>query len=212
MITATVTGTVGDNDWYTSDVGVAWVVTDAESAITATTGCGSFTVSVDQQATTYTCTASSGGGETSESVTIQRDATNPAVAYSGNAGAYTVDQSVAIICSASDATSGLASADCANVAGDAYTFGAGSSSYSASATDNAGNAASASTSFSVSVTPASLCNLVRRWVSHKGTANSLCQLLAAGAYDAFRSRVETQSGKHVPADKAEILIDLSRSL
>lgn len=211
-ITATVTGTVGNNDWYTSDIGVNWTVTDAESPIAATSGCGAFTVSVDQQATTYTCTASSGGGEANESVTIKRDAANPVVAYSGNAGAYTVDQSVVIVCSASDATSGLASADCTNVGGDAYTFGVGSSAFSASATDNAGNVGSASTSFTVSVTPATLCNLVRRWVTHKGTANSLCQQLAAGAYDAFRTRVQTQSGKHVPADKAAILISLSNEL
>ncbi|MGI8617844.1 MAG: hypothetical protein ACR2L6_01985 [Gemmatimonadaceae bacterium] len=212
VVTASVSGSVGDNDWYTSNVSVTWTVTDAESAIAATSGCGSVSVVSDQHATTYTCSATSGGGPASESVTVKRDATNPAVAFTGNAGTYTVDQSVDIVCSASDATSGLASADCPSVGGDAYTFGVGTSSLSASAADNAGNTGGASASFTVSVTPASLCNLVRRWVSHKGTANSLCQQLAAGAYDAFRNRVQTQSGKHVAADKAAILISLSNEL
>ncbi len=175
-------------------------------------GCGDVSVTSDQHAVTYACIAASGGGSADESVTVKRDATSPSVTYSGNAGAYTVDQSVTIACSASDATSGLASASCANVAGDAYTFGLGASSFSASASDNAGTPGGASTTFTVSVTPASLCNLVRRWVSHKGTANSLCQQLSGGAYDSFRNRVEMQSGKHVPADKARILIDLSNGL
>lgn len=212
VITAAVTGTAGDNDWYTSDVGVEWTVTDAESAITATSGCEPVSITSDQQAATYTCSATSLGGSSSESVTVKRDATNPVVTYAGNAGAYTVDQWVSITCSASDATSGLASTTCADATGDAYTFGLGTSTFSASAADNAGNVGSASTSFSVSVTPASLCNLVRRWVDQKGVANSLCQQLSNGAYEAFRNHVGAQSGKLLSAEEAETLISLSSAL
>jgi hypothetical protein len=211
-IAPSVTGTLGDNGWYTSDVGVTWSVTDAESDVTGTSGCEALSITTDQQATTYTCSASSLGGSSSESVTVKRDATNPAVVYSGNAGSYTVDQPVNITCSASDATSGLASADCANVTGDAYTFGVGTSSFFASASDNAGNSAAASASFAVIVTPGSLCSLARRWVTNAGIATSLCQQLENGAYDAFRNRVESQSGKAIPADKAALLISLSNSL
>lgn len=211
-IAPSVTGTLGDNGWYTSNVNVTWSVTDAESDITGTSGCEAVSITGDQQATTYTCSASSFGGSSSGSVTVKRDATNPVVVYSGNAGSYTVDQLVSITCSAGDATSGLAASTCADVTGDAYAFGVGTSTFSASATDDAGNVGGASTSFTVSVTPASLCNLVRRWVSHKGTARSLCQQLSIGAYEAFRTRVQTQSGRHVPADKAGILISLSNSL
>lgn len=211
-ITASVTGTVGNSGWYTSNVGITWTVTDDDSEISATSGCNDVSITSDQHAVAYTCIAASDGGSASESVTVKRDAAVPSVTYSGNAGAYTVDQSVNVTCSASDATSGLAATSCANVAGDAYTFGLGERSFSASASDNAGNFGGASTSFTVSVTPASLCNLVRRWVSHKGTANSLCQQLSSGSYDAFRNRVETQSGKHVPVDKAAVLINLSNGL
>lgn len=212
VIAATITGTVGDNDWFTSDVGLTWSVTDDESDVGATSGCAAVSITSDQNAVTYTCSASSLGGDAGEFVTVKRDATVPNVVYTGNAGSYTVDQSVSITCSASDATSDVASTTCADISGDAYTFGLGSSSFSASATDNAGNVGGASASFTVSVTPASLCNLVRRWVSQKGLANSLCQQLSNGAYDAFRNRVRAQSGKQVPADKATILIDLSNAL
>ncbi|HUE89451.1 MAG TPA: hypothetical protein VMO26_25525 [Vicinamibacterales bacterium] len=212
VVAAELTGDVGNDGWFTSNVGLSWTVTDDESPISATSGCGPVTVTTDQQATTYTCSATSGGGTTTESVSIKRDATNPIVAFSGNAGAYTVDQFVAITCDASDATSGLASSDCEDVSGDAYTFGLGSSSFSASATDKAGNSSAITASFVVSVTPGSLCNLVRRWVSQKGIANSLCRQLAGGAYDAFRNQVRSQSGKQIPADKAEILIQLSHGL
>ncbi|MCR4339328.1 MAG: hypothetical protein NUW01_05510 [Gemmatimonadaceae bacterium] len=212
VIAATVAGTVGDNDWYTSNVGVTWSVTDAESDITGTSGCDAVSITTDQQATTYTCSASSLGGSASESVSVKRDATSPVVTYGGNASAYTVDQSVSIACDASDATSGVASTTCVDVTGDAHTFGLGTSAFSASATDNAGNVGGASTSFTVSVTPASLCNLVRRWVNQKGVATSLCQRLANGAYDAFRNQVGAQSGKQIPADKAALLISLSNEL
>ncbi|HEX6315938.1 MAG TPA: hypothetical protein VFZ73_13800 [Gemmatimonadaceae bacterium] len=212
VIAATVTGTVGDNDWYTSDVGITWSVTDEESDITGTSGCGDVSITSDQQATTYTCSASSLGGSSSESASVKRDATDPVVTYAGNAGAYTVDLSVSITCSPSDATSGLASTTCADVTGDAYTFGLGTSTFSASATDNAGNVGSASTGFTVSVTPASLCNLVRRWVDKDGVAHSLCQQLGNGTYDAFRNRLQAQKGKLLPAAQAEILINLSNAL
>ena len=212
VISATVTGTVGNNDWHTDNVEITWSVTDGESDITGASGCDPVSITSDQQATTYTCSASSLGGSSSESVTVKRDATNPVVAYSGNAGAYTVDQSVSITCSAGDGTSGLASASCANVSGDAYTFGVGTSSFAASATDNAGNAAAASTSFTVTVTAASLCSLVERWVDQKGLAKSLCQQLSNDAHDAFRNRVKAQSGKGIPADRAALLTSLSNEL
>ena len=211
-VTSSVTGTLGSNGWYTSDVAVDWTVTDNESEISASSGCDDFSVTSDQQSVTYSCTATSGGGESSESVTVKRDATDPAVGFTGNAGGYTVDQTVNISCDASDATSGLSFSACSDLTGDAYTFGLGTTSFEAYATDNAGNDAVATGSFTVSVTPASLCNLVRRWVSQKGVANSLCQRLTNGQYDAFRSSVRAQSGKQIPADKASILIDLSNGL
>ena len=74
-ITASVTGTLGANGWYTSNVGIAWTVTDAESRISKKTGCGTSSVTTDTAGATYTCTATSTGGTATQSVTVKRDAT-----------------------------------------------------------------------------------------------------------------------------------------
>lgn len=44
VITPTVSGTSGNNGWYTSDVGVSWAVTDGESVISSSSGCGAVSV------------------------------------------------------------------------------------------------------------------------------------------------------------------------
>lgn len=67
------------NGWFTSDVTVSWVVNDPESPVT-TTGCETVTVSTDTAGTTFTCSATSAGGSSTESVTIKRDTTGPSIA------------------------------------------------------------------------------------------------------------------------------------
>ncbi len=39
LITAEVSGTKGNNGWYTSDVSVSWQVSDPDSSISSTSGC-----------------------------------------------------------------------------------------------------------------------------------------------------------------------------
>lgn len=290
VIVANVTGTLGDNGWYTGDVSVSWTVTDAESNVTSTTGCDAQSVTSDTDGVTFTCEATSAGGTDSESVTVKRDATAPTIAadlngtvvngwyntdvdvvwtvsdilsgiattdcadntvatdgdpisqtcsatdeagntgtgttgdfkrdatdpvieFVGNAGSYTVDQGVTITCSATDALSGVDSEHCPGASDDAYTFGVGTTTLNATAMDLAGNSFALSTSFTVSVDSGSLCALVRRWVTNKGVANSMCQQLANGAYRAFVNHVKSQSGKKfLAADKAAILIDLAGRL
>lgn len=212
VIVPHIAGTMGNNGWYTSDVDLTWSVTDPESAVSSSTGCDETSLTTDTNGETYTCTASSTGGTDHQSVTIARDATPPSVGFSGNAGSYTVDQSVAITCSASDATSGLATSTCPNASGDAYSFGLGSHQLTASAADMAGNTSGATASFDVTVTAGSLCTLVNRWVNKAGVANSMCQELNNGAYGAFRNHVSAQSGKSVSAAHADILKALSLSL
>jgi len=79
VITPTVTGTLGNNSWYVSNVAVSWSVTDAESAISSTSGCGTSNVTSDTAGVTFTCSATSAGGTASQSVTIKRDATPPTI-------------------------------------------------------------------------------------------------------------------------------------
>ena len=76
-ITPSVTGTLGSNGWYVSNVSVGWIVSDPDSSVTSTSGCGAGSVSADTSGITFTCTATSSGGTSSNAVTIRRDATAP---------------------------------------------------------------------------------------------------------------------------------------
>jgi uncharacterized repeat protein (TIGR01451 family) len=79
VISPTITGTQGANGWYTDNVLLTWSVSDPESALSSTSGCESVTITKDQAATNYTCSATSAGGTTSETVSIARDATAPII-------------------------------------------------------------------------------------------------------------------------------------
>jgi hypothetical protein len=114
-----------------------------------------------------------------------RDIAKPTVTYSSHPASYTVDQQVSFTCTASDPapSSGLASSTCHDVSGPAYSFGLGGHSYSATATDKVGNQGLGATSFTVTVTPASLCNLTVLFVkdSAKYLALTAKQKTAADA-------------------------------
>ncbi len=79
VITPSVVGTIGNNNWYVSDVAISWTVVEDESDITSMSGCDSVNVADDQAATTYTCEATSAGGTSSEQVSVKRDATAPQI-------------------------------------------------------------------------------------------------------------------------------------
>lgn len=83
-ITPTVTGTLGKGGYYTSDVKLAWKVEDPEGLL-STTGCDDAGVTADTAGRTFTCTARSMYGKVTatQSVTIKRDATAPALTVPG---------------------------------------------------------------------------------------------------------------------------------
>jgi len=92
------------------------------------------------------------------------DVTPPTITFAGSS-TYTVDQTVVITCTASDAGSGLASTTCPNVINaPAYTFPLGANTATATAKDKAGNTRTASFTFTVQVTPTSLCTLTKQFV------------------------------------------------
>ena len=98
---------LGNNGWYVTDVNIQWDVTDPESPITSTVGCDPTTLTSDTTGITYTCTATSEGGTTSENVVIKRDATLPVIAITSPVD-YAVDPvDTTIGFDTSDATSGL---------------------------------------------------------------------------------------------------------
>jgi hypothetical protein len=149
-ITPYVSGTLGDNDWYVSDVTVSWTVTDPESDISETSGCGTTVIDADTAGITLECTATSAGGTASESVTIKRDATPPTASASASPGPNTNgwnNSDVTVSFSGTDNLSGIATCDAAVVlTGE----GAGQSA-SGTCTDLAGNVSAPATASGINI-------------------------------------------------------------
>lgn len=163
VVTPRVTGALGDDGWYTSDVALRWELSDLESPYT-TTGCTAQMITADQPASEYACTATSAGGTAGPVTTsIKRDATAPTVTLGAPAASYRVDQTVSLACNATDALSGVAQ-PCAPIDASAWSFGAGPETVTRTARDRAGNVGSASATFTVTVDAASLTALTRQFV------------------------------------------------
>jgi probable HAF family extracellular repeat protein len=120
VIAPTVTGTLNSaTGWYTSDVTLAWSVSSSTSNIVSKTGCDDITLSANQAEQTYTCTATSAGGTTTQSVRIRIDKTIPTVTgavTSGTLGAngwYTTDVGITWAPSAPGPSGQVLSSDCA---------------------------------------------------------------------------------------------------
>jgi hypothetical protein len=197
----------GANQSYTASVS-----DNAGNSASAGVGAGSTSVG--------SAGAGAGGGKV---MIINVDLTSPTVTYSSHAVSYTVDQQVQITCTATDATSGIASSTCQNINGPAYSFGLGSHTYSATATDNAGNVGHGSTSLTVTVTSSSLQSLINRFCTDPSVAASLsqdvaniAQALNAGAkmgmLQGFTQLVQAQTGKSLTSDQAKVLITLADAL
>jgi hypothetical protein len=206
VLTPVISGTLGQDGWYVSNVTVSWEV----SSPVAASSCAPSTLSSDTTGTVVSCTSTSAGGSTTASVTIKLDKTKPTVSFTGDAGSYAVTQTVAIACSASDPTpgSGLASSNCPSVNAPAWSLGLGSHTLSASATDNAGNTNTASVSYTVTVTSASLCTLTSQFV--QGSAkyqqlNALSKLVVNALVSAGCSLLTEIAPQLKPAQAATFI-------
>ncbi len=212
--------------WNNADVTVSFTASDTASGIASLTEPVTLDGEGAGQSVTGTALDLAGNSASTTVADIRIDRTAPVVTYTGG-GVYTVDQEVDFRCSASDSLSGVASDTCQGpITGPAYTFALGPHSYSATATDRAGNTGSGSGSFTVRVTPASLVNLVRRFVANEGIATSLVQKLEnaaaaeargdlgakAGLLAAFINEVEAQRGKTLTPAQASVLIALAGAL
>jgi alpha-tubulin suppressor-like RCC1 family protein len=151
-ITPNIVGTQGDNSWYTGDVSVAWTVTPNGAAVSSQTGCTTQNVTSDTSGVTFTCSATSiNGGNSSQSVTIKRDATPPTISAAATsspnaAGWYNSDVNVAFSCA--DALAGTATCAANQVLS---SEGAAVSSTAQFATDRAGNTSAASNIVTVKI-------------------------------------------------------------
>lgn len=211
--------------WYDAPVTVSFTCGDALSGVAS---CPSPVTLGEGAGQSASGTAVDLAGNTaSASVSgIDVDLTAPVVTFAGDAGTYSVDQSVAITCSATDALSGVAATTCHDVAGPAWSFAVGANSATASATDKAGNKGSATAAFTVTVDFGSLCSLVGQLSTNTGVTQGLCAKLAAAKasaargqtkpkdnqLSAFDNQVDAQSGKAFTPSQAALLKSLAAKL
>lgn len=154
VITPAITGTLGTNGWYISNVTLTWAVTDAESPVTSSTGCGNSSVTSNTAGTTFTCSATSAGGTASQSVTIKRDTTLPTISITrpANYATYALGAVVLAKFSCADALSGLAAGGCVGTvpSGSAIDTGtSGTQTFTVTATDMAGKVRTTTRSYTV---------------------------------------------------------------
>ena len=155
-ITLVITGTVGMNGWYTSNVTVNWVVTGAANS----SGCDAKTLTADTSGVALTCSASNADGTStaSKSRTFKIDKTAPVVtatpARPADKGGW-YNHPLAVTFSGTDATSGIGACTSADYKGP----DAPSATVSGSCTDVAGNTGASKFALEYDATPPSLSRL-----------------------------------------------------
>ncbi len=144
---ASIVGTLGNNDYYTSNVTVSWA--DNGDNLSGVASCSSSTTinsDTNGQNVSGTCTDNAGNVSAATTVTVKRDATKPSLSPSVSPNPVVLNYGEATASpNARDATSDIASANCNSVG----TSSVGGQSVPCAATDNAGNTNSASESYSV---------------------------------------------------------------
>ncbi len=174
------------------------------------------------QSVTRSATTKGGGTVTATIAGISIDKTAPVITFTG-ATTYTIDQNVSITCTITDALSGLAGGStCETASGPAYLLGVGTHILHASGTDNAGNPAAATLTYTIGSSEETLCALTQSLVTKDGIGKSLCAKLEAAAasgargntnaranqLNAYRNEVEAQRGKALSDADATALIAL----
>lgn len=197
LVVPNVSGTIGQNGWFVSDVALTWTVVDDESSLLATTGCEPFVLTQDDTKRTITCVATSEGGTTVGTYVVGRDTAGPLISYLGNTGSYSVAQTITIDCRVVDVTSGVASTDCTDIVVSAASLGAGTFTYGSTATDFAGNTSTASASFTVVVDTAGISALIDQYVTKESVARSLKKKFEAGQIDQFIRQVDRETGRSI---------------
>ena len=134
-IVASVSGPA-QNGWLVADGQVAWSVSD-ESILRSEEGCGVTAITADTAGQTLTCKASSAGGLTSQTVTVRRDTTLPALTCQSPAPTFDVGATArTVTATVADELSGPAAA---SVSAPADTSTAGSRTVALTSSDLAGN-------------------------------------------------------------------------
>lgn len=173
--------------WYNSDVVVGFTCSDALSGIATCPAAIHLTTEGAGQsvpAAQRTATDRAGNSTTASLAAINIDLTPPVVQFSGPT-TYDADSTVAITCSASDALSGIATATCPTIGGPAYLFAPGTNTVNATATDKAGNDASASYTFTITPTTGGLRRLACSFFGTGKRYDQFCKKLTRDLDDAI---------------------------
>ena len=161
LVVPHVSGTQGSGGWFVSAVTVAWDVTDPESGVLSSSGCEPTTLTADTAGTTATCSVTNGAGlSSSMSVEVKIDQTPPVVSVSApsNGTSYVLGQELAAAFSCADAGSGVAGCVGSVPVGAVVDTGSvGGRTFTVTAADMAGNAASIAVTYEVIFAPAGRC-------------------------------------------------------
>jgi hypothetical protein len=166
------------NGWNNTDVLVSFVCEDEMGGSGIASCTAPVTLSSEGAGQSVAGSAADNAGNMASTMVgpINIDKTDPSVSITG-ARAYQLHEQVEVHCSASDSLSGIASSTCTDVSAPAWSIAPGSHTASGTAVDNADNDASASASYSVSVTTAGVCGLIKQWVPNRLIAHVLCAKL-----------------------------------
>jgi hypothetical protein len=149
-ITPVLTGTLGTNGWYRSNVTLNWVI---DPAPLSSNGCDARTLVTDTPGARFTCSASFAGGvDITTSVTIKLDKAAPVVSGAADRppdanGWY--NRALTASFSGADATSGIAACSSVGYGGP----DAPAASVTGTCRDNAGNVGNGFFSFKYDATP-----------------------------------------------------------
>ena len=219
VISSMVTGTLGNNGWYRSNVTVMWTVSDPETPFTSS-GCGANTLTTDTAGTSFTCSATSDGGTASQTVSVKRDTTPPTFALAP-VTADATSSAGANVSYTAPATDNLSTPTVACTPASGSLFPIGDTAVNCTATDAAGN--STTGSFNVHVNSPSqqvtnLMNAVNNLPTPPGGSlnaklNGILAAINAGQtanactqLNAFINEVNAQKGKKISVSDASALI------
>ena len=161
-----------------------------------------------------------------EGATSAIDTTPPVITITNPvAGDYPISNSIIVGFTVTDEGSGVgtvsASIDGRSVASGEtvklYELGAGSHTLTVEASDIAGNTSSKSVIFNVTVSPASLIDLIWLFynmglIDNQGIATSLVKQIENGTIGAFINHLDAQTGKHIDSYAAGILKSAAMAL
>ncbi|MFN8585006.1 MAG: hypothetical protein U0446_06770 [Dehalococcoidia bacterium] len=142
---AVVSGTLGLNGWYTSDIVVRTSGSDSTSGPVTCTADQTLTVDIQTRTFEGSCTNAAGLATGASSLTVKLDKTAPQLAPALSLASVTRGGALTVEPNASDATSGIASSSCGSI----DTSVVGKHSLACSATDRAGNSATSNVTYEV---------------------------------------------------------------